>query len=157
MGRPSTFDPSTAEQIITLVSAGNYPKIACLAVGVSKATMHLWLKNGREYDRAVAAGETPIADHEQYAKFSRRYDKAHGWALVKLNASVDKATDKDWRAAAWKMGVLAPGIYGEKSQKANPLNDKIARAVELRNSLSQSAKDKLADVGEAIADEMGAE
>jgi hypothetical protein len=47
-GRPTKFDQQTADLIVTLVERGVPRHRAAAAAGISKSTLQLWIKKGRE-------------------------------------------------------------------------------------------------------------
>jgi len=132
-GRPSNFDPAKCAKIIEYVLAGNPLKVAAQAVGVPKATMNFWRKLGRDYLDAVDTGKTPNPAHEQHAEFYLAVDQAKGEQVVNLNAKLNDNETRNINAHMWRMQVLRPDIYGDKTGR-NPLNDRIAEANRMREA-----------------------
>lgn len=90
-GRPSKLTPEIAKRIIDLVRAGNFAEAAAGAAGITRQTLHNWLRRGAE------EGEGPFFD------FAQELEIAAGEAEAKDVLSLVKAGGKDWRAIAWRL------------------------------------------------------
>ena len=75
--RPVEITPEVEDQLYNLISAGNYPAIACQAVGVSPSTYNRWLKRG-EY-RDLDGNPTP-----DMVRFAQRMREAEAKAEVEI-------------------------------------------------------------------------
>lgn len=98
----SKLSPETAEQIVTLVRAGNYLDTAAAYAGVRKETLLLWLRKGRNATRGA------------YHEFAEQVDQALATAEVRDLALIGKAAETEWTAAAWRLERKFPGKYGRR-------------------------------------------
>jgi transposase len=86
-----------------MLRAGNYINVACMAVGVSKATLYNWL--GR--------------DEPEYRAFAERIDKARAEGEARHVALIAKAAADDWRASAWLLERQHPDRWGKPQKQAD--------------------------------------
>jgi hypothetical protein len=98
------LDPLVTERIYGLIRAGNTLDVAAAAAGVHRATLHRWMKHGREQQ------------HGLYPKFLAEVEKAKAEAEARDVALIAKAATADWRAAAWRLERRSPRRYGQKVQ-----------------------------------------
>lgn len=77
--------------------------IACSFSGISKPSFYKWSKMGKR------KGAPP-----ELVQFSAEVDKAREAARVMAVGSVFKGMQKDWKAAAWFLGVTKPAEFGQK-------------------------------------------
>jgi hypothetical protein len=87
-GRPLTLTPETADKIVAALKMGNYRSAAAKYAGIEPATMRLW---GSRANR----GEQPFVD------FIARVKAAEGEAEASLVATIRRAANDTWTAAAW--------------------------------------------------------
>lgn len=83
--------PELQLRFCDLIATGNYAKTACKATGITQATLHSWLNQGKE------------AKGGKYAEFYAAYQVAMATgesAMVSVIAESAKSMG-DWRAAAW--------------------------------------------------------
>lgn len=109
-GRPSILpqlSPELIASMITLLRDGNYLETAAAFVGVHKATLHAWLKQGA-IDRSAGNFETPHAD------FHVSVEKALAEAEIRDNRVISTAATKNWTAAAWRLERRAPKRWGRR-------------------------------------------
>ena len=98
------LDDAVTEKIFGLIRAGNTLEVAATAAGVHRATLHRWMKTGREEERGL------------YRKFLNEVEKAKAEAEARDVALIAKAATADWRAAAWRLERRSPRRYGQKVQ-----------------------------------------
>jgi hypothetical protein len=100
-GKPA-YDETRASQICSALSEGVFLKDAAALVGVSEATVHLWLDKGRR-------GKAP------YAQFAS--DVSHARAqfvyLTLKEIREVKVNGGDWKRLAWWLAKLRPADYGD--------------------------------------------
>ena len=103
MSTPSKLTPELQNQICGYINGGVPMTTACGACGVSLHTVNGWLKKGRNgekpYDRFVQAIET--AKHRWEAAAALR---------------VTKASDRDWKAAAWMLERRRHETWGAREK-----------------------------------------
>jgi hypothetical protein len=88
MGKPLTLTPDKQEKILQAIRAGNYRSAASKFAGVDWGCMRNWIRKGNK-------GEEP------YAAFVAAVKEAEGQAEASLVASIKKASQEHWTAAAW--------------------------------------------------------
>lgn len=89
IGRPTRFTPEVREKVLVAIRAGNYLEVAARYAGISRSTLFGWLDRGRK------------ARSGQFLEFLDAVDGAIAQAEVAAVADVVKASQTDWRAAAW--------------------------------------------------------
>jgi transposase len=104
-GRPTKFNPEIADNILVLVTSGNFMETAAAFTGISKQTLYTWLKRGaREHDGP-------------YRKFLDALTKASGESAIRgLKPIVDAANAGNWQAAAWRLERQFPKLWCRKDQ-----------------------------------------
>lgn len=79
--------PEIEEQLYELIKAGNYPSVACQAVGVSPSTYAHWMRRGEHRDRNA----NPNPDQVRFANRMREAEAIAETNIVKqITDSVDK-------------------------------------------------------------------
>lgn len=84
----TSITPQLIETVAGLIEAGNYPKSACEASGLSYKTYLEWIKRGEGRNRHLPA--TP-----EYVAFAQRMRQAEAKAEVQVVDMVVKAIPKD--------------------------------------------------------------
>lgn len=79
--QPNAITPEIEDQLYDLISAGNYPAIACQAVGVPAHIYNKWLKRGEYRDRTG----NPTPDQ---VRFAQRMREAEAKAETTLVAAI---------------------------------------------------------------------
>ena len=103
-GRPSKLTPELQAEIINLLKMGNYIETVCGVVGLNTSTFYDWMKKGKN-------ATNPRNKHR---KFQEAVEQAQAWSIVRDVALITKASEKDWRAAAWKLEHMYPDAFGLK-------------------------------------------
>jgi hypothetical protein len=88
-GRPVLYKPEAVERLLAALSAGLTYKQACLACGISEATLHNW--------------------REQHPDLEPRMEAARETARQKALEGIKTAGEKDWRALAEWLKLTFPG------------------------------------------------
>jgi transposase-like protein len=120
-GRPTKLTPQVHDELVELVSAGNFRVDAAHAVGINESTLHRWLQRGRaHYERVEDEWAAASADESDQGSDGQDSDLAEvvgerEWPFVRLYRDVSQAegavevqtvqawtaaTETDWRAAA---------------------------------------------------------
>ncbi len=102
-GRKTILTPELQDAVVKRIRAGNYIKVACLAVGIGVSTYFEWLKKGEE-------GRQP------YAEFTDTIKKAEAEAHVNYVAIVASHAPKQWQAAAWWLERRFPDKWGRRDK-----------------------------------------
>lgn len=117
-GRPPKLTPELTQQIADVVSTGTYFDTAAVFCGVSKVTLHSWMKRGHEQQRG------------RYRDFLNAIEQARARADARDHAFISKAAAKDWRAAEAHLRLRNPSRYNVKrSELSGPDGKPIAAAV----------------------------
>jgi len=101
-GRKTIFTRALGEQIVKALAAGMLMKDAAEYNGINVDSIYTWVKWGqtrKDPDLQWFAGEVP---------------KARASAKARAVASVHGAMKKDWKAAAWWLGITDPKHYSQK-------------------------------------------
>lgn len=126
-GRPTKFNQEIADQIIQYIMLGSYVETAAMAAGIHKHTFYEWLKRGA-HDKA--AKKTT-----QWSRFNDAVTNALGKSEQRDLLKVDKASERDWRAAAWKLERRAPRRWGPKAAMKIEGGDKEGFSDDEENSM----------------------
>lgn len=102
--RPTKFTPENRDKILTAIRLGTADTLCSLVAGVAYNTFREW----------VVRGEND-GDGEFY-RFSQDILIAQGERLNRWLATIEKATQRSWQAAAWKLERLYPQSYGRTYQ-----------------------------------------
>lgn len=122
MGRPTKLTPELTVKICDMLRAGNYLETAAAYAGVDKATLHRWLKRGRQEIERVetSGGKGKIRKNEQlFVDFCNSVEKALSEGEVRDLIIISNAAKSDWKAAAWKLERKFPDRWGRKVIEAN--------------------------------------
>lgn len=92
------------ERICQLISAGNYIKTACQAVGISEQTYINWMEWGEKSRKGL------------YFVFFEAVKKAEAQAIARNVAVIQAATKDNWQAAAWWLERKHPQDWGKKER-----------------------------------------
>jgi len=89
-GRPSSLTPETEARILNAVRCGASYRSACAASGIGERTFHRWKARGQEENAP-----------EEYRHFWQALTRAEHEGQIARLAVIQKASQRDWRAAAW--------------------------------------------------------
>lgn len=147
-GRGSVLTLPRVEQLVTIISAGNYVTAACGFAAISESTFHSWRARGEiELDRVAsiegvdlpAILETAFSDPDALtaahmwdhkpARFTARewpfvvfhlqMQRARAAAEMRIVQVIHKAAMAgDWRAGAWWLERTMPDRYGARDRLA---------------------------------------
>lgn len=100
-GRPTRCTPETVARLVKLVEIGVPITVACRTEGLGRATWHRWRV-------AAAAGEEP------YVELVGKLETAISKGVATITMQLVKASQKDWKAAAWWLERRVPALYAAK-------------------------------------------
>lgn len=103
VGRPPKLTDTVVERLVAILKVGGYVETAAAAVGVSKQTLYNWLERG---DPAGAKK----AD-EPFRAFRQQLEQARAEGEAVLVTRIQIAGQKDWKANAWMLERINPGIW----------------------------------------------
>lgn len=103
MARPTKLTPELQAKIAGAIAAGNYQETACELAGIHPSTFYLWMARGE-------GGRKP------YSEFFEAIKKAEAAAEAKRIQQITKASDTDWKAAAWYLERRYPDRWGRRDR-----------------------------------------
>lgn len=96
-GRPPLL-PLVHENVVRMIRNGNYIDTSAAANGVSKQTVHDWLRRGRREARRIEAGGAPKESEAIYVAFSNDVDAAEADCEVRLVGNAMTFAEESWQA-----------------------------------------------------------
>jgi transposase len=102
IGRPTKLTPEVSDTIVRYVRAGNYLETAAAAAGISRDTLHTWLRKGR------------TAKSGMYSEFADIVEKALGEGEIRDVLVIGEAARTHWQAAAWRLERKFPDRWGRR-------------------------------------------
>lgn len=108
VGRKTKLTPTVQKTIIEAVRVGATFEAACGRAGVPMSTFMEWRQRG--------AGESKRKKTKLYADFAEAVDRAEADAEIHLVATINKASSKNWQAAAWLLKNRHPDRYSDRSR-----------------------------------------
>lgn len=115
-GRPSKLTPAIKNRLLGLIKIGTPLETACRACRLDYSTVREWISRGK--NSHSSRGVSKI-----YADFADDYDVAVSEAEIILINQIQKASSKDWKAAAWLLARRHPDRWSES--KPTSLEDVI--------------------------------
>lgn len=128
-GRPLTFTPKLAGEVISAVERGVPLRQAAALAGVSDALLHMWLRFGRD------------GKEQKYVDFEREVYRASAICVDITVKRLNEAAEEDWRAGAWLLERTHPREFGKHQTvavQAVPPEQQSAKAGELVLALVES-------------------
>jgi hypothetical protein len=104
--RPATLTQQTADNLVTMLSAGNYLSVSLAAVGVAAQTFRDWMAKGASSNRP---------DDEPFRDLRARVEQARAQGEVRLVTAIAVAAQQDWRAALALLEREYPDRWGPVS------------------------------------------
>ena len=114
-GRPTDCTPEVTAIVVAELKLGLGVTGACARAGIAKSTYQSWMTRG-------ATGEEP------FSTFSAAATRARADGVRALAATVRKAANDDWRAAAWMLERQDPDEWSRRTE----LTGKSGGPVEVR-------------------------
>jgi len=111
MGRKTKLlNKELRDNIIKLISEGNYVKTACLASGIPEQRYYDWLNKA----------DLPGAEHDIYRQFREELKRAEheniAHNLKNIQSAGDKGLPNSWQASAWILERKYPADYGRRME-----------------------------------------
>lgn len=103
MARKTSYTPEIGDRIAKLVNAGAPIPRACEASHVSWNTAKTWIKRGRD-------------GIEPYTSFVTLIEEAKAAWVCGATMRITKASEKDWKAAAWLLERREARHFGTKAK-----------------------------------------
>lgn len=108
MGRPDKLTPEIQDRIVQYIRVGAFVETAASAAGISKVTLYDWMRRGSRQK------------HGKFKDFLNAIEQAFSEATIADLARISSATDKDWRAAAYRLEKRERRLYGQHVQISGP-------------------------------------
>lgn len=114
--------PERMQAVIDNIRDGQPITRAARLAGLNPATVHRWREEDEEFGEAV--------------------EDALEFQIAVLTAKVDRASDTDWKAAAWRLERLRPDEFGAKKelQVTATQNNGIAEVIAMIEQTNDSVK-----------------
>ena len=116
-GRPIKLTPEIHREVVDLVREGNYLDTAAAHVGISRGTIHAWIRRGRRLQEGPDWTQYGAEDRA-FLDFSiairRAKAESEAGDLGAIRASVDRNGFPDWRARAWILERKNPERWGRR-------------------------------------------
>lgn len=112
-GRPEMITPEMVEAICGFLRDGLHRQVAAEAAGVSSATLRRWLTIGKK----SISHSRRTAKEALHRELYRGVRKAEGQAESVWVLRVAKASEADWKAAAWLLARKMPERWAEQSRR----------------------------------------
>lgn len=140
--------PETMADIVRMLEVGAYLTHAAAAVGIDRRTVYRWLEQGAA-DRAARRDTIEV-------QFADAVARSRAKGCVAMVEVINRAGDRDWRAAAWMLERTEPGLFGQRveidSSRAQghgeappPATERDVAAAATAAALEQDAIDLLTD------------
>lgn len=150
-GRPLTLTPEVADKIVNALKMGNYRSAAAKYAGVEPRTLKEWITRANKGD-------------QPYLDLLDRMKSAEGEAEASLVATIRRAANDTWTAAAWLLERKHAPKWGRRdmswentkraereAQRAQlaeiPLEELEAMVVAEKARRAREAASKASDVG----------
>lgn len=129
------FSPELQDQLIGLLTIGNYRNTACALVGINLNTLAEWIAEGR-------------ADPEgKYGGLPEAIEKAEAGIEGVLLNRIYKASEKQWQAGAWILERKFPKRWArrDKTEVTGPSGGPlpVVASVEVREALDSATIEEL--------------
>jgi len=111
-GRPHSITPEITKTICDAIRVGAYMETAAVYAGVPKDTFHDWMFKGARHNRGMKGYEAFVEE----GKFSQELQKALAESELRDVTRIDKAANKNWQAAAWKLERRFGKRWGRKDK-----------------------------------------
>lgn len=115
-GKPTDLTDEVRESIMVYLRHGSYIETAVAAQGLSRNVFYVWMRRGRKAEPG----------DEIYVKFVEEVDKAIAEAEFKDILRIEKASNKTWQAAAWRLERRFPERWARREQQIITQENKIS-------------------------------
>mgnify|MGYP001589622991 CR=1 FL=1 len=140
------IDQDTEDKLYELISQGNYPSIACQALGISQSRYSIWMRRGENKDRN--AGPTP-----ELVRFALRMREAEAKAETTAVKQITAQIEKNPELGLKFLGRRFSERWGEKKE----INVSwTIRAVEMIKSGEVTLEALEAELGSQLTDKVKA-
>ena len=142
-GRPTKLNDDLQERLVKVIKAGNYIETASAYVGISKNTLYSWLRRGEAEKVRREKGEKGKGSETKYIRFSDAIERALAEAEIRDVLKIDRASESQWQASAWRLERKFPEKWGRKYEVKSEVMGKDGGAIEI-NDARQKLIERLA-------------
>jgi len=115
-GRPTKLDANVIAEMRRLLPVVMYIDSVAGYLGVTRVTIHYWVKRGRaEALRLEKANTKPKESEALYLEFFNTYQKALAQGELADCLAIKQASQTEWQAAAWRLERRFPKRWGRKT------------------------------------------
>lgn len=113
-GRPRLLTESLISEMCGYIREGNYIETAANMVGVSKASVFAWMKEGHAARRATERGDEPDPKHALSLLFLDSIKRAEAEAEVENMKALRLMAGEAWQSIAWRLERRHPDRWGRR-------------------------------------------
>jgi transposase len=136
-GRTSkVLDPRVTEVFLDGIRQNLTRNLACKKAGINPGSFSRWMTRAREAD---VSGENDSI----YVVFRNKLEKIEAETAAELVQTIETASHKDWKAAAWVVERRHPDDYGKR--ETTVIEGSEERPLEVKTSLDLDNLDKSVD------------
>lgn len=134
-GRPSKLAAAKRKKLVDSLSVGAHRAQAATSAGIAPSTFYSWMERGQA-DREHGVDS-------EYSRLVEEVEVADADAEVGFLQVIKKASEKEWRAAAWWLSRAAPARWGDKPRTDDePWTEQVsAQLARLETELDAATKD----------------
>lgn len=132
-GRPTELTKKIIADVKRVLPKVLYIETVADFIGVDRFTVRRWLKRGaKELKRLRRPRARPRPTEALYAEFCAAVKKAVADGEIRDAGVIQKASAKQWQAAAWRLERRFPDRWGRKDQiKSDVSIQELDRLIEL--------------------------
>lgn len=131
-GRPTLLNPTRQAALLNAIEQGMPLKQAAAAAGISYDTLNHWQRRGENE-----------VEPSEYRQFCQLLLRSQAIAMQVHVSSINKAAERDWRAAAWMLERRFPTEFARPQQ----IEDSSSSGKPQTSSLSQDDYEVLRRIG----------
>jgi hypothetical protein len=151
MGRRSKLDANVQAKIVEAVGTGNYLDVSARYAGITPATLHSWMKRGRDELERVENGAKSNEKETVYVEFLDAVEKARAVSETSAVALIRRAAvNGTWQAAAWYLERSNHERWGRK--QAVELTGRDGGPLQVENLTPDEANQRLVDYLDGLAE-----
>jgi hypothetical protein len=131
------------DRIISAVRAGSYLDDAAAYAGISRHTIHSWIRDGRAAEDRHELGEDLTDRDHLLIQFLNAIEKARADASIRNVGIIQQAAqDGQWQAAAWYLERTNPRKWGR--HETVELTGSDGGAIQVQHSVKDTLAEKFA-------------
>ena len=102
MTRPTKLTLDIQKKIVELIEEGQFAETTANCVGITERTYYNWIQRGKNEECGP------------YFQFFQAIEQASAKSEVEALDIIWKASERDWRAAAWYLERRFPNKWGKR-------------------------------------------